>query len=97
MQPINCKTIHDLTKFRIWAPNLKMGRHKGTPSDQGFCKLCKDDIVFEDKVHFLLQCPSLRFGRFFADILSKLTDFKSSNNLSKLIWLISNGDFNNIL
>lgn len=75
MQPINCKTIHDLTKFRIWAPNLKMGRHKGTPSD----------------------CPSLRFGRFFADILSKLTDFKSSNNLSKSIWLMSNGDFNNIL
>lgn len=98
----NCKTLNELTKFRISAHELEIekGRHKGIPPDKRFCKLCNNDIV-EDEIHFLLQCPSLKTERssFISDLSSKFTNFKTLNDQSKFVWLMSNEDpfVNNIM
>jgi hypothetical protein len=85
------------TKFRISAHKLEIGkgRYIGLKVEDRICQLCNfflDDI--EDEVHFLLQCPSLQKERW--EIINNINEisknFKSLDNRSKLVWLMSTED-----
>jgi hypothetical protein len=82
-------------KFRISAHKLEIekGRYIGLKVEDRICQLCKDDI--EDEVHFLLQCPSLQKERW--EIIKNINEinnffYKSLDNRSKLVWLMSTED-----
>ena len=92
----NFQQRQQLTRFRISSHKLSIetGRYKGIPRHDRICTRCNENSV-EDEVHFLCICQGMGIKRNSLNLIAqnKCKNYIALCNESKLIWLLTNEDY----